>query len=135
MITYLEVSDGSLGRELDVSSYGWATEGAMGVFFLSHEVSAVWLRASAETHVCSKFNLGWLTVDASGCVPGVSTLNVLDTVHEISSSWDLTLSEVLGDTQEVLSNCLLILHSLLDNDCLWVLLLWSFVVNGHSSTV
>lgn len=74
-------------------------------------------------------------MNASGSVPWVLTLHVLDSVYEIGSSVRLALAEVLASAQHVIGYCLMILNSLFNDHCLWEILLESLVVESHGSTV
>jgi hypothetical protein len=42
------------------------------------------------------FSLGWLTMDAPGSVPWISSNNIFDSVNEFTSSIILTLTEIFG---------------------------------------
>lgn len=76
-----------------------------------------------------------LSMDASGSIPCVGLLHVLDSMNEVGTSRHLTLAKVFGDSQEVGGNCPLVLNGFLDDDRLWEVLLWSLIMDGHGSAV
>ena len=81
--TYLVISYTLEVLQWNVITDGWQTEGSVPVRFLSHHVSAIWFGGFAKISVRFDLRCVWLAVDATGGIPGVLTLYVLDAVDEI----------------------------------------------------
>lgn len=81
--TYLVISDTLEVLQRNVITDGWKTECSVPIRFLSHNVSAIGLGGLAEIFVRFDLRCVWLAVDATGGIPGVLTLYVLDAVDEI----------------------------------------------------
>lgn len=79
----------------NVLSNCWTSEASVDVFFLSNYVSAIWSERPSKIFVSLDFFCAWLTVDASGCVPWIISLDVFDAVNVVGS-WSLSLAQVLG---------------------------------------
>lgn len=135
MKTYLVISDGSEALVRDILPDSWETERSVPILFLSNNISTVWLHTMTEIMVWLNFFLGWLTMNAPCSVPWISSNDVLNSVNEILSSIILTLSKVLGLTEDIRGNSLLVLDSLLDNNGLWILLLMSLGMECEGSTI
>lgn len=74
-------------------------------------------------------------MNATSGVPWICTLNILDSVYELSTSVDLSLSQILGDSEEIGGHSLMILNRLLDDGGLWEGLFDSFAVEGEGGSV
>ena len=85
--------------------------------------------------IWKNFSWLWFTVDAPAGIPWVITLNIFDTMNEVSSSIGLTLSQILRYTEKIMGNCSMILNGLLYDCCFWELVLISLSMESHSSTI
>ena len=74
-------------------------------------------------------------MDASCGVPRISSLHILDSMDEVLASIDLSLTQVLGLTQDVRADSLLVLDSLLNDYGLGVLLLMPLGVESQGSAI
>ena len=81
--TYLVISNTLEVLQRNVIADGWQSECSVPISFLSHNVSAIRLCGLAEIFVRFDLRCVWLAVDATGGIPGVLTLYVLDAVDEI----------------------------------------------------
>lgn len=129
------ISNTSELLEWNIFTDGWATEWSLLISFSSYNISTVWLNWFSEIIIWLNFSCIWLTVNASGCVPWVITLNILDSMNKVSSSISLTLSQILRLTKEVLSNSSMVFNSFLYNCCFWELVFIPLCMKGHSSTI
>ena len=81
--TYLVISYTLEVLQRNVISDGRQAKRSVPIRFLSHHVSAIGLGGLAEIFVRFDLRCVWLAVDATGGIPGVLTLYVLDAVDEI----------------------------------------------------
>jgi hypothetical protein len=134
-LTYLVISHRSEALVWNILSNGWDTKRPVLVCLSAHNITAVWFDALAQVMVWLHMGLSWLSMDASGGVPWVSRLHVLDSMHEVFSSIALTLTQVLRLTKDVRANSFLVLHCLLNDHRLRVLLLKSFSMESHCCAI
>ena len=81
--TYLVISDTLEVLQRNVITDCWEAKCSVPVRFFSHYVSAIGLGGLAKIFVRFDLRCVWLAVDATGGIPGVLTLYVLDAVDEI----------------------------------------------------
>lgn len=92
VLTYLIVCNALEILERDVLTNRGHTERPVPILLFANHISAVWFHRLAKVMVWNDLIGIGLTVDAPGCVPGVFTLHVLDTVDEIGSPVSLSLT-------------------------------------------
>lgn len=105
------------------------------VIFFTDNVTAPWFSGLSKIYIVLNIALSWLSMYASSCVPGIVSGNILDAVNKIWASWVLALTKVLGDSKLIVSNSIMVLNSLLYDNCSWELFFSSFVMNSISSTI
>lgn len=133
--TYLIVSNTLELFIWDVLADGWHAERAMPVLIFPHNIPAVGFHRFSKIVVWDNLCIIWLSMDASGGIPRVLTLHILNTMDEIRSSVRLALPKILTDAQHVVCDGLMILNCLFNNHCFWEVFLQPLVVQGHGSTV
>mmetsp|Transcript_1537 Transcript_1537/g.1044 ORF Transcript_1537/g.1044 Transcript_1537/m.1044 type:complete len:243 (-) Transcript_1537:158-886(-) len=74
-------------------------------------------------------------MDALCCVPNIISDNVLDSERVFLRQGRFSLSKVFGFSEHVLRNCLLVFHSLLDNDRFREPTFESFIMDRHGRSI
>lgn len=105
------------------------------IFFFPHYIAAVGLRRFTKIFVWLNLFFVWLTVDASGSIPRVLTLHILNSVDKIRSSVRLTLPQILANSQHIIGNCLMVLNGFFDDHGFGEVFLESLVMESHGRSV
>lgn len=85
----------------------------------SDYISAAWFNSFAEVFIIYNVAGSGLSVNASCCVPGVISSHVFYTVNEVIASGLLALTKIFGYTKLIISNSVVVLNCLFDNNCFW----------------
>lgn len=96
--TYLIVSYTLEIFEGNVLTNGGNTKRTMLIFFFPHYIATVGLHRFAKIIVWKNLFIIWFTMDASGSIPRILTLHILNTVDKIRSPVSLTLPQILADS-------------------------------------
>ena len=133
--TYLIICNWFLRFLWNIRSYCWHAECSVSIFFFPDNIAAIWFGGLTQAFVRLQLFECWLAMDASGCVPGIVTLHISDSVNECVRSRCLSLPQILWNTQIVIIDGAEVLHCFPYDCCFGISRFESLLLQCLSSTI